>query len=549
MKQRHRFTLLTICGIVTLGFMLMPLHSMAAAPRPNVLLILADDLGYSDIGCFGGEIATPNLDKLAENGLRLNSLYNTGRCCPTRASLLTGQYPHRIGLGHMVKNLGQPGYRGTLAAESRTIAQVLASAGYRSFISGKWHLGTPDPTEHGFEEFFGTLTSAQTFWDAAHYLRLPAGRTARHYPDHSFYGTEAVTDHALDFLDEARTTPAKPWFLYLAYHSPHFPLQAKREDISRYEATYQVGWDRIRENRIARMKMLGLLPPETALTPRSPYTSWEEAVDETNPEWTSLPVDRRADLAQRMAIYAAMIQCMDRNIGRVIESLRQRDELDDTLVLFLSDNGACAEWDPFGFDGKSGPENKLHPKQELARMGGPGTYHSFGSGWANAANTPWRLYKHYTHEGGISTPCIAHWPSVIERKGEIERQAAHIIDILPTLMSVAGATDAGPLPPAGTSLLPLFMGEAQPSRALYFEHEGNRAVIDGPWKLVSQRHGQWELYDLTRDRTELIDLASKHPAVVERLDAKWQQWASEQQVLPLPADYGVGYLKPIASAD
>lgn len=527
--------------------MLLPCRGVAAPPRPNILLILADDLGYSDIGCFGGEISTPNLDALAENGLRLTSLYNTGRCCPTRASLLTGQYPHRVGLGHMVKDLGQPGYRGTLSSDARTIAQVLAPAGYRSFMSGKWHLGTPDPTVHGFEQFYGTLISAQTFWDADHYSRLPPDHAARQYEKNSFYGTDAVTDHALDFLDEARTAPAQPWFLYLAYHAPHFPLQAKSEDISRYRSTYQDGWDRIRQNRIARMKAMNLIPASTSLTPRSPYTSWEEAIHEANPAWNDLSADRRADLAQRMAIYAAMIECMDRNIGRVVGSLRDSGELEQTLILFLSDNGACAEWDPHGFDGKSGPDNALHQKDELSGMGGPGTYHSFGSGWANAANTPWRLYKHYMHEGGISTPCIVHWPAVVKRRGEIEPQPAHIIDILPTLMAAAGAADAGPLSPPGRSLMSLFAGQRQPLRTLYFEHEGNRAIQEGTWKLVSEKQRPWELYDLAMDRTELTDLASKHPALVERLDADWHRWAVAQQVLPMPDDYGVGYLKPVAA--
>ncbi len=519
-------------------------HLTAATARPNVLLILADDLGFSDLGSYGSEIATPHLDALARGGLRFTRFHTMARCCPSRASLLTGQYPHRIGLGHMVRDLGQPGYRGTLAPDARTIAQVLQPAGYRSFISGKWHLGTPDPTRHGFEEFYGTLVSAQTFFDPGHFLRLPAGRTPRVYSKNEFYGTDALTDHALDFLATARQTPDRPWFLYLAYHAPHFPLQAKPEDIARYARTYDVGWDRIRTTRLERMKALGIVPADTPLPPRSAYTNWGETAHADNPAWDTLPADRRADLARRMAIFAAMVTCMDRNIGRVVDSLRAAGELDNTVILFLSDNGACAEWDPHGFDGKSGPDNLLHRGSDLERMGGPGTYHSVGSGWANASNTPWRQYKHYTSEGGLRSPGILHWPRGTRRAGELETQPVHIIDVLPTLMAAAGVKDAGPLAPAGTSLVPLLAGGTLPARPLFFEHEGNRAVLDQRWKLSAEKNAPWSLYDLETDRTELRDVARENPDIVRRLTSVWQTWAAENHVLPEPADYGVGYLKP-----
>ncbi len=510
---------------------------------PNILLVLADDLGFSDLGSYGGEIPTPHLDSLARDGLRMTRMYSMGRCCPSRATLLSGQYPHRVGLGHMVKDLGQPGYRGTLSTQASTIAQVLQPAGYRSFIAGKWHLGTPDPTQYGFEEFYGTLTSAQTFWDPSHYLRLPAGRQPRAYALGDFYGTEAVTDHALEFLDIARKSPDRPWFLYLAYHAPHFPLQARAEDIARHVQTYGAGWDRIRETRLARMKQLGIVPESTQLTPRSFYTHWEEKIHAANPSWDSLPEDRRADLARRMAIYAAMVENMDRQLGRVFASLREQGEWDNTFILFLSDNGACAEWDPHGFDGKSGPDNVLHRGAELERMGGPETYHSVGSGWANASNTPWRLYKHYAHEGGISTPCIVHWPKGLKRRGEIEHQPGHFIDILPTMMSLANVSDSGPLPLPGVDLLPMLQGERQAPRAIYFEHEGHGALHEGRWKLVRERGSDWELYDSGYDRTELHNLASRRADMVRQLSAKWNAWAETQQVLPLPKDYSVGYLK------
>ncbi len=530
--------------LVLAASLISPLCGRAsAANAPNILVILADDLGFSDLGCYGGEIPTPHLDGLARDGVRLTRLYTMGRCCPSRASLMTGQYPHRVGLGHMVKDLGLPGYRGTLSEDSRTFAEVLKPAGYRCFLSGKWHLGTPDPTAHGFEEFYGTLVSAQTFFDPSHYLRLPVGREAKSYPSGEFYGSDAVTDHGLEFLDEARRTPNDPWFLYLSYHAPHFPLQARSEDIARHVETYAVGWDRIRDARLERMKRMGIVTKSTALSPRSPYTNWEEAVRADNPAWDRLPADRQSDLARRMAIYAAMVEVMDRNIGRVIASLRENGELENTFVIFLSDNGACAEWDPHGFDGKSGPHNELHRGSELDSMGGPETYHSVGSGWANASNTPWRLYKHYMHEGGISTPCIVHWPQGLRQRDTIDHRPAHIIDLLPTAMVVAGIEDAGPLPMPGSNLLPLLRGEPQPERTLYFEHEGNRAVMDGRWKLVRSKAGPWALHDITEDRTEQVDLATTHPEIVRRLAEQWQTWAEQQQVVPEPSDYQVGYLK------
>jgi arylsulfatase A-like enzyme len=516
--------------------------------RPNVLLIVADDLGYSDLGCYGGEIDTPNLDGLAANGLRFTQFYSTARCCPSRASILTGQYPHKVGVGHMVTDLGHPGYRGRLSDDAVTIAEVLQAAGYRTFMSGKWHVGTPDPTRHGFEQYFGTLISAQSFWDSRQYLRLPPGGRACSYPPNTFYGTDALTDHALDFLDDARSTADRPWFLYLAYHAPHFPLQARREDIAKYQNRYATGWDQLRQDRLSRMKRLRLVGRDTRLSPRSKYTSHGETVNAENPAWESLPEDRRADLAMRMAIYAAMIDRMDQNIGRVTADLRAKGEWDDTLILFLSDNGACAEWDPFGFDVSSGPDNVLHRGEDLARMGGPGTYHSVGSAWANASNTPWRMYKHYSHEGGISTPCIVHWPAGC-RRNAMDHTPAHLIDLMPTLVAATGSPyperldTRNILPMAGASLMPAMRGERMPERTLYFEHEGTRAVREGRYKLTALRDGPWQLYDMQRDRTEMQDLAAKQPERVESLARKWEVWAADNQVTPLPVNYPVHYLR------
>ena len=519
----------------------LALLAAASAPdRPNILLIVADDLGYSDLGCYGGEIATPHLDRLAAGGVRLSQFYATPRCCSSRACLLTGRVPHAVGLGHMTRGLGRAGYRGRLEPGVRTAADRLAAAGYRTFLAGKWHLGTPDPTRHGFEEFYGTLASAKTFWDPDHLLRRPAGRTPRRYPPGSFYATDAVVDHAVDFLDLADTTPDRPWFLYLAPNAPHFPLQAPEEAIEPYAGRYAVGWDRVRDERLARMKARGVVPADTRLSPRGEYLDWGADEFRPIPAWDGLPEDRRADLARRMAIYAAMVTRLDAGVGRVLGQLAVRGELGDTLVLFTSDNGACAEWDPFGFDVESGPNNVLHTVGELAAMGSPGTFHSVGAGWANASNTPWRLAKHFTHEGGIAVPMILSGPTVAAgAAGTVDHTPVHLIDVLPTLLDAAGAP-ADDL--AGRSLAPLMEGGDLPDATLFQEHEGNRAVRDGRWKLTALRDRPWRLYDLDADRAETRDRAAEHPDRVAALAAAWDRWAAANDVTPLPTDYNVAYL-------
>ncbi len=515
------------------------------AARPNILYILADDLGYSDLGCFGGEIDTPVLDALASSGVRLTQFYNTGRCCPSRAALLTGQYPHRVGLGHMTTNdLGRPGYRGAVSADAQTIAQVVSSIGYRSFMSGKWHLGTPDPTRHGFEEFYGTRASARRYFDPDHLIRFPKDRTARVYAPETFYATDAVTDHALDFLRLARETPDRPWFLYVAYHAPHFPLHAPRGEIAKYADRYHVGWDQIREERLDRMKKLGVVPESTQLTQRSRWQNYGETKTGVNPAWDSLPKDRRLDLARRMAIYAAMIDRMDQQIGRLVQDLKEAGELHNTLIVFTSDNGACFEWDPFGFDISSSNQNILHTDDRLDEMGGPSTYHSVGSGWANASNTPWRLYKHFNHEGGIASPGIVHWPAGLSHAAStLHHRPAHIIDLLPTAVAVSGAEYRGKLSLPGMDLIDQIK-QGSGDRTLFFEHQGNRAVRSGRWKLVALDDQPWELYDFSVDRTETNDLASAYPEKVKHLAAAWETWGAANHVTPLPQDLRVKYLKP-----
>ncbi len=566
------------------ALLLLPLSALhAAANKPNILIILADDLGWSDLGCYGGEIRTPNLDSLAAGGLRFTQFYTSTRCCPSRASLLTGLYPHQAGIGLMTsdqaakypgagdKGEAFPGYRGALNANCVTIAQVLKPAGYRTAAAGKWHVGNSEPpTKRGFDDFYGFVGGyGVDSWEPRMMKRQPEGRPQRSYQPGEFFATDAITDHALDFLADMRKAGA-PWLLYVGYQAPHFPVQSKREDMTGYPEIYARGWDKIREQRLTKQKKIGLLPESTALTPRSKIThpvasrrlgSWTD--DGNNPAWDSLPADRRADLAQRMAVFAGMVTGMDRNIGRLIADLRASGQLDNTLILFLSDNGACAEWEPFGFEmlptpnpvpgtginqGTQALPNKLYRGDELATMGQAGSFPSYGSGWANACNTPWRLYKHYGHEGGIGTPLIAHWPAAVGKdkdNGRFVREPAHLIDLMATCVDITGAKYPAEwigkkiLPMEGVSLRPLLAASAGnpaslPPRLLAWEHEGNRAIREGQWKLVSLATAPWELYDMESDRVEMNDLAASQPERVKDMSAKWEVWAKRTNVLPRP---------------
>jgi arylsulfatase len=512
--------------------LLMPWGAATAGDsRPNVLLILADDLGYSDLGCGGSEIATPNLDALARAGLQIREFYNSARCSPTRAAILTGLHPHQAGF----PNLGGKLVRGTV-----TMAEVLKSAGYRTLIVGKWHLNeaTP-PTERGFDEFYGMLGGFNSFWtEDPFYTRWPIGREKRPYAKGQFYATDAFADYAIDFLGQKTD---RPWFLYLAFNAPHFPLQAPEAEIAKYEGLYfDKGWDRIRNERLARQKALGIAPTDLQITPRgivpanqfNTQTGW---AGREIPPWDSLPEDRRRDLARRMAVYAAMVDRMDQAIGRVVRHLRETSQFENTLIFFLSDNGACAEWDPLGFDGSSGPKNVLHAGDDLKKIGGPESYVSYGSGWANVSNTPYRLFKHYMHEGGVRTPLIVHWPAGLKAHG-MARGPAYITDFMPTVCELTGTTypreqnGTATLPLEGVSLVPAMRGEALPARRIFIEHEGHRSICDGDWKLVALKGQPWELYNLASDPTEMTDRASEQPERVQALAAAWTEWASRCHV-------------------
>jgi arylsulfatase len=540
----------TAAILLLLAGLTVPAASKPSGPRrPNIVLILADDLGWSDLGCYGGEIPTPNLDRLAADGLRFTQFYNGARCCPTRASLLTGLYPHQAGVGHMTGDAGEafPGYRGRLTGDCLTLPELLRGGGYRTYMSGKWHLTESNtPVDRGFDEYFGLLRGTSSYWDPARFVRLPAGRASRTYQDGKFYATDALTDHAVDFLSTTQSNSDRPFFLYLAYTAPHFPLHASPADIARHEPIYQVGWDRIREKRLLKQKELGLVPRSSQLPPRSGnppnasnrQTGW--AGKET-PAWDTLPADRRRDLTRRMATYAAMVERLDHGVGRVVEGLRRSGALENTLLLFLSDNGACAEWDPWGFDQGEPGGNKLHTGSALAEIGSPESHLSYGSGWAGASNTPWRLYKHYGHEGGISTPLIVHWPDRLSDRGAVRTQVGHIVDLWPTLAAAAGVEvphqRAGKplLLSDGKSLLPAFDGKRLERRLLAWEHEGNRAIRDGDWKAVALKDGPWELFDLAKDRLEQRDLATKHPDRLRNLTNRWDAWARRCQVIPAPS--------------
>ena len=543
--------------------------------RPNVLLLLADDLGYSDLGCYGGEIRTPHLDALAEHGVRFTQTYNSSRCCPSRASLLTGLYPHQAGIGWFVGNPreGLPGHQGRLTQRCVTLAEVLKPAGYGVYACGKWHVNDPGPIARGFEEFFGfTHGYAVNSWEPGMMVRLPEGRPQRTYAKDEYFATNAITDHALDFLNLARGR-RRPWLLYVAYQAAHFPVQAPRKLAETYVPIYQRGWDSLRTERLERMKRMGLLAESVTLPPRGAIDRVDVAerhgsmtADGLNPAWDSLGPSRCADLARRMAVYAAMVENMDANIGRIVKSLRDHAELDNTLILFLSDNGACAEWDPFGFDlnpedfrnptpghGINGATprkpNTLHQGEALAAMGGPDSLFSYGCAWANLSNTPLSLYKHYAHEGGIRTPMIAHWPARIKNAGGFRHHLAHVMDVMATCVDVAGAeyprTFDGReiLPLEGRSLLPALLDQPESPRTLIFEHERNAAIRVGDWKLVAHaglaRDGlragaRLELFNARTDPAEQRNLAAEEPARVETLTRRFVEEAHRTLVLPAP---------------
>jgi arylsulfatase A-like enzyme len=501
----------------------------AAAPRrPNIVLMMADDMGFSDLGCYGSEIATPNLDGLAKSGIRFTQFYNTARCCPTRASLLTGLHPHQAGIGHMVADRGLAPYQGYLNDRCVTIAEALREAGYTTLMSGKWHVGEEKPhwpKDRGFDRYFGLFAGSSSYYRVTEARPLVVEDQVWRPKDDTFYLTDLFTDRALQFLEENGRGP-KPFFLYTAFTSPHWPLHALPEDIARYRGKYKIGWDEVRKRRHARQIEMGLLDRRWPITPRDPDV----------PAWTGVKDVDDQDL--RMAVYAAQVDRMDQNIGRILKKLQEIGQADNTLILFLSDNGACAE--------------PLERGKPGVPPGGPDSYTSYGVGWANASNTPFRLYKHWMHEGGISTPLIAHWPGVIRQGGTVTNQPGHLVDIMATCVDVAGGSypktyRGRPVTPLeGRSLRPVFEGKRRAGHPhICWEHEGNRAVRQGDWKLVSARpwSAGWELYNMAGDRTELNNLAAKHPERVRAMEKLYEAWAKRCGIVPydsLPKPGGPG---------
>jgi arylsulfatase len=536
----------------------------SAPPRPNIVIILADDMGYSDVGCYGSEISTPNIDKLAAGGVRFTQFYNTGRCCPTRASLLSGLYSHQAGVGHMTDPApGHPGYSGELSRENaRTIAEVLKPAGYATYMCGKWHVTShvaPNannenwPRQRGFDRYYGTIQGGGSYYDPAMLTRDNTPITPRNDPQYKpefFYYTDAIADNSSRFIREHHfNTGEKPFFLYCAFTSPHWPLHAPAETIAKYKGKYDGGYEPTRAARYAKMKQLGLIDPKWELSP-APF------------QWAG--VEKKDWEARCMEVYAAQVDRMDTNVGKIVDALSETGQLDNTLILFLSDNGGCAE-----NTGRDVHQDRVDAKPKPARpidkvqtqvfpmytldgkpirdgnivMPGPAdTFMAYGKGWANVSNTPFREYKHFVHEGGISTPLIAHWPEGIKRHGDFERQPAHLVDLMATCVDLGGAKylvigESGHAitPMQGTSLVPAF--RAQPlhrEKPIFWEHEGNRAVREGKWKHVAKgAKGELELYDIDADPSEMHNLASKEPDRVKSMSQAWQQWAESSNVLPL----------------
>ena len=521
-----------------------------AAKRPNIIVTMADDMGFSDIGCYGGEINTPVLDSLAANGLRFRSFYNYARCCPTRAALVTGLYPHQAGVGHMMSEFRKdgepiPSYMGNLNKSCVTFAEVMKSAGYTTLMSGKWHVTPAEgsgakvdrsnwPVQRGFDKFFGTIHGAGSFYDP---VSLTRGNDPED-PGPDFYYTTAIGENASQFIGEALDeNPDAPFFLYMSFTSPHWPLHAPDEAIAKYKGRYDMGWDALRQERLQRMREMGVLDETAGMSDRDPsQLPWDQAPDK---EWQ----------ARRMEVYAAQVELMDEAIGNVVDTLKERGELDNTLILFLADNGGCAEeardtWKALHIPTETYAGEPVAVGNDPAIMpGAEENYQSYGIPWANVSNTPFRYYKHYVHEGGISSPLIAYWPDGITSTGGWTDHVGHLIDIMTTCVDVAGATYPETYnghqiqPMEGASLAPVFTGDSARGHpdGLFWEHEGNRAVRSGKWKLVSKwskpEDGRWELYDLEQDRSELNDLAADMPDRAAELAGMWDAWAERVGVI------------------
>jgi len=534
--------------------------------KPNVIVILTDDMGFSDIGCFGSEIKTPNIDRLASNGLAFTQFYNTARCSPTRASLLTGLYPHQAGMGHLsTENFNEAGYTDDLSKNAVTLAEVFQQAGYATYMAGKWHvaknLGKSGdqsnwPCQRGFQRFFGTLNGSGSFYDPGTLISNNTFITS----SKGFYYTNAISDTAVKFINE--NPRGKPFFFYISYTAAHWPLHAPESEVQKYKGRYNKGWDVIRRERFEKLKKLGIITEKAVLTTRGVAI----------PEWEKEPLKEWQ--ARKMEVYAAMIDVMDQGIGRIITALDKKGELENTVIFYLHDNGGCAEplnssqpeipptetqkmGMPYAADSVFTGKQPVYTRDGKFIRSGKGvmpgsadSWVTYGEEWANVSNTPYRLYKHWAHEGGIATPLIVHWPKGIKIKGQLCRQPGHLVDIMATCIAIAGLNYPGQFkgndiqPYEGKSLLPAFKNETIQREFIFWEHEGNRAIRMGNWKLVARvqknkvfttaDENAWELYDMENDPTETKNLALKYPDKVEAMIGRWELEALRTKAKPWP---------------
>lgn len=549
-------------------FAALPLLLATAQTRPNVILILADDLGYSDIGCYGGEIKTPNLDNFAKQGVKYAQFYNGARCCPTRASLLTGLYAHQTGVGEMNQDRGLPSYQGELNRKCATIAEVLKYNGYNTGMTGKWHLshltiasapvekqkaminGQLDapisdtvedwPHHRGFDEYWGTIPGVDSYWDPYGLVH----NDTPYKPDRKgFYYTDFITQKSVDMIDGFTQDKSKPFFMYVAYTAPHWPMQAPQSLVDTYKDTYKVGWDAIREQRYQRQVKLGLIKPEWGLSPRafnqgladrdSIVSSWADA---PNKDWE----------ASRMATFAAMVEILDRGIGKILAELKKTGADKNTVVIFLSDNGGCQEnvqpnWYDIPSETRDGRTIHVGNDARYFPGGDETVYQSYGPMWANVSNTPFRKFKHFTEEGGVSAPFIVRWSDGNLKAGTVDlNNVGHIIDIMPTILAATDSTyphsmnGHAILPLEGINLIPEFQGANIDRPTIFWEHEGNKAARRGDWKVVAPAREPWKLFDLAHDRTELHDVSDQHPQIKADLIAQWQAWAMRTGAVPRP---------------
>ncbi|WP_028550709.1 arylsulfatase [Paenibacillus sp. UNC451MF] len=511
------------------------------ADKPNVLLIMNDDMGYSDLGCYGGEIDTPNLNRLAASGIRFTQFYNTARCSPSRASLLTGLHPHQTGIGVLVDDDGPEGYPGNLNKSCMTIAEVLKEDGYRTYMSGKWHIAhnidTPNdtwPLQRGFDRFYGTLAGSGNYYYPWTLTR--DNDDIRHEAlQTDYYYTDAISEQAVQFINQhTQEYPDTPFFQYVAYTAPHWPLHAGEEDIAKYLGRFDQGWDQLREERLQRMIDMGIIDPDWKLSERDPGL----------PEWDQ--IEHKDWQLRRMEVYAAQIDRMDRGIGHILQALEQTGQLDNTIIFFLADNGGCAE------EIKPTPPEKVVKNRGYTKTGEevaygnrpdimPGsehTFQSYGLSWANVSNTPFRLYKHWVHEGGISTPFIVHWPQGIKATGEFRHTPCQLTDVMATVLEITGAVYPSSyrgndiLPMEGQSMMPVFASDCWERAPLFWEHEGNAAVREGKWKLVKKYPNEWELFNMEQDRTETDDLSKQHTDRVLMMSEQYEIWAKRCGVKP-----------------